>query len=441
MMCTNDRSGAGRRRRTPRLAAAIAALALAGAALPARAQLRLPAVGVPALSRLPTGPVTDTLQQALPLDELRPITERDLLRRHADRVEPDPAGHPVRRGELLWLDPSVRALAAALAQGFTVLRRQDLPELGLAELVLHPPAGVPLADAAGRLRSLEPDTAVDFNHLYLPGGETGHGEAAASAPARTLPRRVGMIDGGIDSGHDAFAHSRIHAFGCDGRERASAHGTAVASLLVGRDGAFAGVQPAADLYAADVYCGQPDGAAAEDVARALAWLVRERVPVINVSLVGPANALLEKAARATMRQGTLLVAAVGNDGPAAPPMYPASYPGVVGVTGVSPNRHALPEAAQGPQVSVAAPGADVAVAGAGGGYVAARGTSFAAPIVAGLLAQDLAQPDPQAAAAALARLEQGALDLGAPGRDDVFGFGLVGEAARTPPERVAARRR
>jgi subtilisin family serine protease len=81
------------------------------------------------------------------------------------------------------------------------------------------------------------------------------------------------------------------------------------------------------------------------------------------------------------------------------------------------------------------------VAGAGGGYVAARGTSFAAPIVAGLLAQDLAQPDPQAAAAALARLEQGALDLGAPGRDDVFGFGLVGEAARTPPERVAARRR
>jgi subtilisin family serine protease len=80
------------------------------------------------------------------------------------------------------------------------------------------------------------------------------------------------------------------------------------------------------------------------------------------------------------------------------------------------------------------------VARAGGGYASARGTSFAAPIVAGLLAEALQEPDPKTAAAALLLLERSATDLGAAGRDDVFGFGLVGEGARTAPERVSARR-
>lgn len=60
--------------------------------------------------------------------------------------------------------------------------------------------------------------------------------------------------------------------------------------------------------------------------------------------------------------------------------------------------------------------------------------------VAGLLAEQLARPDTQAATAALAQLARDAVDLGEPGRDLVYGLGLVGEAARTAPERVAARR-
>ena len=86
-------------------------------------------------------------------------------------------------------------------------------------------------------------------------------------------------------------------------------------------------------------------------------------------------------------------------GPAAPPLYPAAYAGVVGVTAVGAARRVLPEAAQGPQVMWSAPGADMAVARSGGGYGIARGTSFAAPLVAGLLATGLREPDPGAAAA------------------------------------------
>jgi subtilisin family serine protease len=195
------------------------------------------------------------------------------------------------------------------------------------------------------------------------------------------------------------------------------------------------------LYAADIYCGRPAGGSVEDIAAAFAWLARERVGVVNVSLVGPSNRLLERAVQAMNRKGHLIVAAVGNDGPAAPPLFPASYAGVVGVTGVTVERRALPEAAQGPQVMFAAPGAELAVARSGGGYVVARGTSFAAPLVAGLLAESLREPDSAAAVAALARLSDSALDLGAPGRDPVFGIGLVGERSRVAPESVHAQAR
>lgn len=430
-----------RRPRAGRAAAWLAGMALA-LGLPAQAQLRLPSANLPGmLPQLPVAP-QETLRQAVPLEPLRASVQRELLRRHADVVEPDPGGQPVRRAELLWLSPSPAAVQAARTQGFTVLREQDLPELGLRQLVLRPPEGRATADAAQQLRAIEPDAAVDFNHLYQRSGDTAGAAPAASTPgpSRGALRVVGLIDGGIDRRHPAFAAAQVHRWGCDEREHPSAHGTAVASLLVGRDGEFTGLQPGATLFAADVYCDQPAGGAAEDVARALAWMVREQVPVINVSLVGPPNLLLQRATEAVLRQGHVIVAAVGNDGPQAPPLFPAAYPGVVGVSGVTPARRALPEAAQGPQVILSAPGSDLAVARPGGGYVAGRGTSFAAPIVAGLLAEQIAQRDPQAAAAALARLAHEAVDLGAPGRDPVYGLGLVGETARIAPQRVGARR-
>src|SRR3546814_15328799 len=80
------------------------------------------------------------------------------------------------------------------------------------------------------------------------------------------------------------------------------------------------------------------------------------VPVINVSLVGPPNLLVRTAVTAVQRRGLIVVAAVGNDGPAAAPLYPAAYPGVVAVTGVDSNNRVLSEAGRGPHVDFAAPG-------------------------------------------------------------------------------------
>jgi subtilisin family serine protease len=323
----------------------------------------------------------------------------------------------VRRAELLWISPSAAATDAARAEGYAVLREEALAELDIREFVMRPPAGVPLAQAAQRLRELDPTAEVDFNHIYTPGGDVSAvpDAAAQTSAAGERPKRVGLIDGGVESGHADLRGTGVVRWGCDGKEIPSEHGTAIASLL-----------QSASLYAADVYCAQPAGGAAEDVARAMAWMARERVAVVNVSLVGPANRLLERAVLALVQRGHLVVAAVGNDGPAAAPLYPASYPGVVGVTGVLLNHRVLPEAAQGPQVMFAAPGADVVVATPGGGHASARGTSYAVPFVARLLAQRLEQPDRERAQAAVTQLAASAIDLGERGRDAVYGYGLVG---------------
>jgi len=238
--------------------------------------------------------------------------------------------------------------------------------------------------------------------------------------------RVGLIDGGVDVSHDVFRDIVIHQHGCTGMPVPAAHGTAVASLMIGRSPRFHGAAPGSELYAADVYCGLPTGGAVDAVVDALAWMVREHVTVINVSLVGPPNIMLENVVRMVIARGHVVVAAVGNDGPAAPPLYPASYPDVVGVTAVDAHQRALLEACRGKQVKFSAPGADMSAANPAQSYVVVRGTSFASPIVAGLLAETVRAPDKAAAQRAVADLATHAVDLGAHGLDPVYGFGLVG---------------
>lgn len=433
-----------------RMACALVALALLLAAAPAHAQIALPG-GAPGLPRLPVAPPdrlpvdADRLQDRLRdrVDEAlqAPSRVRALIRRSDGALEADPQGWPVVRAEIVAVDPSAESLRIARDAGFAILREEHLDDLGLVAVVLAPPRGLPLRQAIARLRELDPEGGWEFNHVYSPAGTAGAGGppppgAPAPPPAAPGGLRLGLIDTGVDARHPALAGLTIRQQGFAGEDRPGAHGTAVASLLAGRTGAFSGAAPGAELFVADVYGGSPSGGASTGVAQALAWMVRNGVPVVNVSLVGPHNALVEAAVRRATGRGVLIVAAAGNDGPAAPPLYPASYPQVLGVIAVNARGRALPESARGPQVDFSAPGADMAAAGPGGSFVSVRGASFAAPLVAGLLARQRGRGD-----AAVEALAGQARDLGARGPDPVYGRGLVGEALRTPPAAVAVRGR
>lgn len=375
------------------------------------------------------------------LREARQLRITELLRTNRGVLEADPRGAPILRSEVVAVSPTSEALEQARAAGFEVVRTRTLEDLDLAIVVLRAPEGMSTGRALRELREADPQGTYDFNHLYIGVGEVQTNEAPAAmrvtVPGSAANARVGMVDGGVDRAHVVFKDVSIHEHGC-AQPTPSQHGTAVASLIAGRTEEFVGAAPGAQLYVADVYCGAEDGGAVDAIGAAFGWLARERVPVINVSLVGPANVTLERIVRVMVARGYLIVAAVGNDGPSAKPLYPAAYEGVIAVTGVDARNRVLLEAGRGKHVDFAAPGADISAAGSDEIYELVRGTSFAAPIVSGLLAAQLAQPDRAAADAAIAKLIAEATDLGARGPDKVYGYGLVGAPMRNT--RAAAKK-
>lgn len=408
-------------------------------AAPAMAQLGLP---VPALPKqLPQRTLDSARNSVNALGQdvagLRELQIRALLRDHPERIDTDPQGAPVARSEVVAIDPSPLSLERARAAGFAIVQERRLDDLDIRLVVLRAPADERTRRALARLRRLDPDGQYEFNHLYT--GSAAQSSAPVSA-SPAAPRqeqvdgrkwRVGLIDTGVDRAHPALAGAEIRAWGCAGVSLPDRHGTAVASLLIGAEKGSAPAQ--ATLFAADIYCRQPAGGTVVALAQALAWLARERVPVINVSLVGPPNALLEKAIRASIQRGYVIVAAVGNDGPAAPPLYPASYPDVIGVTAVDARHRVLPEAGRGTQVDFAAVGVGLNAAAPGGKWESVRGTSYAAPVVARAAAVAVVEPQAGLSARTQQRLAIEAVDLGRDGSDMTYGHGLLGGGSTPMP--------
>ncbi|WP_201312926.1 S8 family serine peptidase [Dyella sp. EPa41] len=411
-------------RRTYRWSLQGLSIALAMAAVaPMHAQVLGPAqriTGLPAPinTRLPTAwpganlqGIDNVLQRSVALT--RSVQVDALLRKEGRRVDVDPQGAPILRGEFLAMNLSGAALDAVLAQGFSKEREVSMdamPELGF--VVLRDSRNRRAEASMRVLRQAAPAATFAYQHLYLPAGmteaaaESSSPDVASSGPAK----RVGLIDGGVDMADPALAHAQVEQHGCT-TPKPSRHGTAVAARLVDGD--------QDTLFAADLWCGDTVGGATSQLVEALAWMAREHVPVINISLVGPDNPILAHAVQAMLARGQVLVSAAGNDGPAAPPLFPAAYPGVMGVGGVDAHGRVLPESASGDQVSFCASGV------VGTGRNTLRGTSFAAPIVARKAAHLMETPGPEVAAQVLQHLIGEAHALDASGHDPRCGYGVL----------------
>jgi len=411
---------------------------LAALSLPAGAQLLPPVVPRVDVPLSPPLQVPRLAQAAelpkVPLESVRSQV-RDLLRRFPDRVERDSRGSPIVRAVIIALAPDAAALQRALSRGYVIQDDRTLPVLEQRVVTLLVPSGVNTANALRTLRDADPQGQYDFDHLYV---ESGAAPASAAAGANTTVNpvsiRVGLIDGGVDAAHPVFQHRPPQVSGCNGHSMPGAHGTAVASLFVGWADRFAGAAPGAELLAVDVYCGtETPGGRARDIVAALAELADRNARVINVSIVGPDNAVLGAVVRALLARSIAIVAAAGNDGPNAAPLYPAAYPGVIAVSAVDARQRVLPEAGGGGHISFAAPGADMLAATPGGGFASVRGTSYAAPLVSGLVARALAGHVDASAASVVQQLAATASDRGSKGRDRRYGYGLVGADLRVDP--------
>ncbi len=325
--------------------------------------------------------------------------------------------------------------------GYSVIERRSLVALGLTVTRLRLPAGVSPLAGRQQLEKAFPQLMFDVNSLYQPQGDL-------SLPAPSYPRRLigwgpsspdcgagrllGMIDSAVDDTGPALAGKAIvqrSFLGGGVRPADEDHGTAVAGLLIGRAAGIGpeGLLPGAGLDAAAVFemnaGGEPLGNVLA-VAMALDWLIGADVPVVNMSLAGDANRLLKLGIDRALARRMVIVAAAGNQGPEAGPSYPAAYPGVLAETAVDDHKQIYDRTNQGDFIAFAAPGVKVwAPSVQGGRYV--TGTSFAAPYVTGAVMAALMTGSPRDLEAVTARLAGNVVDLGAPGRDPVFGWGLL----------------
>ncbi|HKU65537.1 MAG TPA: S8 family serine peptidase [Rhizomicrobium sp.] len=324
-------------------------------------------------------------------------TARDLVGRPADSARllgRDDRGAAVVRNQVLAVSPSDASLAIARQFGFSVAGRDQLDALGLSSVTLRAPNGMDAVSALNALRQADPQGVYDYAHIYNPAGDRQSDGAESIMPLSAASVRIGMIDGAIERQHPALSHADITAQEFAGKAGApgSSHGTAIASLLVGKERGFSGYLPAGKLFAADVFGGAANGGSAADIARALNWMAANKIAVTNISLAGPPNALLAAAVKAFLASGHALVAPVGNDGPAAPPNYPAAYPGVIAVTSVDARGNLQIDANRG-YARYAAQGVNVRAANLPGGYANVTGTSYATPAVSAHLATLIETPD------------------------------------------------
>ncbi|RUT28838.1 protease [Arsenicitalea aurantiaca] len=347
---------------------------------------------------------------------------------------------PARREELVVALRNSADLDRLGAAGFEIVasQRLGLIEAHLARIRLAP--GRSVDSARAEIASLLPDALVAPNGLYRPNELPCTDEGCAAfdmvgwrpSPDCTIRARIGMIDGPINPDHEALAGRALEIVALDqaGLDPAGrTHGTAIAALLVGDAASRTpGLLPEAELVAIEAFhtSAGEEMADAFSLLRALDRLAEAGVGVVNMSLAGPDNALLADAVRALAARGVSLVAAAGNAGPAAPPLYPAAYPEVLAVTAIDAAERVYRQASAGPHIAFAAPGVQLWTAASVSGGRFRSGTSYAAPFVTAAVAALIAAEPGLTPEARRERLVARVRDLGEPGRDPVFGFGLVG---------------
>lgn len=296
-------------------------------------------------------------------------------------------------------------VATAETAGYALERRDPLAPLALDLLSFTTPEGTTPPEAIREVEALEPRATAGVDHRYAlqQGDARRYAGAFVGWPAAGCPSRmgVGILDGPVD----AAALPGVALEALDVRSAPASedtwHGTAVAELI-------AGPGRLEDARIRHAVVADAGGAGVRDVVRGLSWTLEGGADVINVSIAGPYNKILDRGFAAATARGVRIVAAAGNDGPDAPPRYPAAFDDVIAVTAVDAEGAIMPDAVRGSHLDLSAPGVEVWVEAGGGRY--ATGTSFAAPFVTAALA---------------AGTELDTSDAGAPGRDPIFGDGVL----------------
>lgn len=385
------------------------------------------------VNQLP-GQLTSSLPTRLSLPVRTAINRLQTLSRSWQQAQYADGTEMFRPGRILML--ATRADWRALRRAGLRLQATNLKALNKRLILIESESELRAVQRILPGVQLRDELQIDLDHLYVPAAAAENNQAAGDG---TLQRvvgkglKIGLVDSAVSTEHPGLRGARIRqqSFIPTGKAPDFKHGTAIASVLVGQSETAPGIAADSQLYAAGVFFREADyvSASAESLIQALDWLAAQQVDVINLSLTGPHNELLQAAVQ-RVSEDILAVAAVGNAGPGSPPLFPAAYPEVVGITAVDRRLSIFELANRGNYVEFATVGVDVMVASPDAeSYRVEHGTSIASAVAAGYLA---AAQGSGSRAELLNRMRRTARDLGQAGYDEIFGYGLLS----APVERV-----
>ncbi|MEW8974505.1 MAG: S8 family serine peptidase, partial [Tissierellaceae bacterium] len=267
---------------------------------------------------------------------------------------------------------------------------------------------------------------------------------AEEAWAKTSSLQKSIIIASIDSGADLYhddLKNRIAPgakdffFDDDLPLDFIGHGTAVAGLIAAEtnnNAGIAGVSGTLDVKVLPLCISDPEGNIyLSHIISAIDYAILKKVDVINLSLGSESFSSLENAAvQRAIQAGIVVVAAAGNEGTSAY-QYPASYDNVISVGSIDDTNTRSSFSNYNDKISVVAPGRNILSTKMGwrtyetGNYTYYMGTSFSAPMVAAI-AGVLKGTNPSITPAQIKnRLQTTAVDLGATGKDNYYGYGRV----------------
>lgn len=238
--------------------------------------------------------------------------------------------------------------------------------------------------------------------------------------------RVAVLDTGVQPDHPSLqgAVKEHRNFTKDESPfDTNGHGTHVAGVIAAR-GPMRGIAPKCEIVSCKVLNNGGAGSM-EAVARAVEFAAEDRCHIVVMSLGAPVPSdRLRDACYRAWKSGVVIICAAGNTGNAV--SYPAAYPETVGVGAVDRDGTLCEFSCRGREIDVAAPGEDIASCWINSGYATLSGTSMAAPFVAGVFALAAGQcGTKQLAQNKHAILQSSCTDVGTPGKDDEYGWGLI----------------
>ena len=246
--------------------------------------------------------------------------------------------------------------------------------------------------------------------------------------------KVAIIDSGLDFSHPEFAGqvcAQTDTLDNDGdaNDTIDKHGTHVAGIIAAKADngtGIAGIAPGVQLIIVDAFRGL--NAETFDIIQGIEYSVANGADIINMSFGGKENdRALQTAIDNAVNSGVVCVAAAGNDNTAAA-RYPSDYDSVISVIATKPDDTKASYSNFGSAKDISAPGDRILSTVPGSSYELMSGTSMATPMVSGVIALMLSANPGLSVEQVKSRLYSNADDLGAPGKDDTFGYGRVNAA-------------